>query len=204
MGRNSLEYEYGGYLADHIIKGFPEITVSHCTKFVLLTVLHIHRAGLKQKVAELLSLLKFPMMPKLKKLVIVETLRGVDSSLLGVANLISASPILQEFELKQSWAKVERSNNEIQKGLKHFPLHQHLNVFRFLGYYACPSDVELVNYLLENCVALKEIIVDTQTHRRVAYGPLDSKQLELAERAKGYAKQQLEPLVPNHIRLFIC
>ncbi|CAA0807391.1 F-box protein [Striga hermonthica] len=164
---------------------------------------------------ELLSMLKFPMMPKLKKLVIIETLRGVDSSLLGVANFISASPNLQDFELKvglckyyscylQSWVKVERSNNEIQKGLKHFPLHQHLNVFRFLGYYACPSDVELVNYLLENCVALKKIIVDTQSHRRVAYYTLDSKQIELAEIAKGYAKQQLEPLVPNHISLFIC
>ncbi|CAA0807416.1 Unknown protein [Striga hermonthica] len=153
---------------------------------------------------ELLSMLKFPMMPKLKKLVIIESLRGVDSSLLGLANFISASPNLQEFELKQRWAKVERSNNEIQKGLKHFPLHQHLNVFRFLGYYGCPSDFELVNYLLENCIALKEIIVDTQSHRRVAYYTLDSKQLELAEIAKGYAKQQLEPLVPNHIRLFIC
>ncbi|GER36894.1 F-box/RNI-like/FBD-like domains-containing protein [Striga asiatica] len=138
---------------------------------------------------ELLLMLKFPLMPKLKKLVIIEGLRGVDSSLLGLANFITASPNLQEFELKQRWHKVERSNNEIQKELKHSPLHQHLNVFRFLGYYGCPSDVELVNYLLENCVALKEIIVDTQTQLRLAYDPLDSEQLELAEIAKGHAKQ---------------
>ncbi|GER43275.1 F-box/RNI-like superfamily protein [Striga asiatica] len=153
---------------------------------------------------ELLSMLKFPMMPKLKKLVITKVLRGVDSSLLGLSHFISASPNLREFEIQQRWSKVERSNNEIQKGLKHFPLHQHLNVFRFLGYYACPSDVELVNYLLENCVTLKEIIVDTQTPLRSAYEPLDPEQLELAEIAKGYAKQQLEQLVPNHISLFIC
>ncbi|CAA0833160.1 Unknown protein [Striga hermonthica] len=152
----------------------------------------------------LLSMIKFPVMPKLKKLVIMESLGRVDSSLLGLAHFISASPNLQEFELKQSWFKPDMSNNEIQKGLKHLPLHQHLNVFRFLGYYGCPSDVELVIYLLENCVALKEIIVDTKTQLRVAYEPLDSEQLEWAEIAKGYAKQQLEPLVPNHISLFIC
>ncbi|GER36880.1 F-box family protein [Striga asiatica] len=149
---------------------------------------------------ELLPMLKFPMMPKLKKLVIMEGLGRMDTSLLGLAHIISASPNLQEFEIQQRWLKAdERSNNEIQKGLKHFPLHQHLNVFRFLGYYGCPSDVELVNYLLENCVALKEIIVDTQTQLRVAYQPVDPEQLELAEIAKGYAKQQLEPLVPNHV-----
>ncbi|CAA0807389.1 F-box protein [Striga hermonthica] len=152
----------------------------------------------------LLSMIKFPMMPKLKKLVIIGNLSGVDSSLLGLADFINASPNLQEFEIQQRWYKAERSNNEIQKGLKHFPLHQHLNVLRFLGYYACPSDFELVNYLLESCVALQEIFVDTQSQLRLAYNPLDSKQLELAEIAKVYAKQQLEPLVPKHIRLFIC
>ncbi|CAA0807403.1 Unknown protein [Striga hermonthica] len=153
---------------------------------------------------ELLWMIKFPMMPKLKKLVIIEALHGVDSSLLGLSHFISASPNLREFEIQQRWSMVERSNNEIQKGLKHFPLHQHLNVFRFLGYYGCPSDVELVNYLLENCVALKEIIVDTQNPRRMAYEPLDTEQLKLAEIAKVYAKQQLEPLVPKHISLFLC
>ncbi|GER43276.1 F-box/RNI-like/FBD-like domains-containing protein [Striga asiatica] len=153
---------------------------------------------------ELLWMLKFPMMPKLKKLVIIEGLSGVDSSLLGLANFISASPNLQEFEIQQRWFKAERSNNEIQKGFKHFPLHQHLNVFRFLGYYACPSDFELVNYLLENCVALKQIFVDTQTQLRGGYDPFLPEEIELAEIAKGYAKQQLEQLVPNHISLFIC
>ncbi|CAA0807398.1 Unknown protein [Striga hermonthica] len=154
---------------------------------------------------ELLSMLKFPMMPKLKKLVIIEALHGVDSSLLGLSHFISASPNLREFEIQQRWStRAERSNNEIQKGLKHFPLHQHLNVIRFLGYYGCPSDVELVNYLLENCVTLKEIIVDTQNPRRMAYEPLDSEELKLAEIAKVYAKLQLEPLVPKHISLFLC
>ncbi|CAA0807420.1 Unknown protein [Striga hermonthica] len=152
---------------------------------------------------ELLWKIKFPMMPKLKKLVIIEGLCGVDSSLLGLANFISASPKLQEFEIQQMWFNVERSNNEIQKGLKHLPLHQHLKVIRFLGYYGCPSDVELVNYLLENCVALKEIFVDTRSQLHEEGYPLDSEQIKLAEIAKVYAKQQLEPLVPNHISLFI-
>ncbi|CAA0807437.1 F-box/FBD/LRR-repeat protein [Striga hermonthica] len=181
----------------------------------LLEQLILRSSKCLTRLEELLWMIKFPMMPKLKKLVIIEGLLGVDSSLLGLANFISASPNLQEFEIRvglciyypcylQSWFKPDMSNNEIQKGLKHFPLHQNLNVFRFLGYYGCPSDVELVNYLLENCVALKEIIVDTKTQLRVAYEPLDSEQLEWAEIAKGYAKQQLEPLVPNHISLFIC
>ncbi|CAA0807408.1 Unknown protein [Striga hermonthica] len=164
----------------------------------ILTLNIYHRRGV-------LWMIKFPKMPKLKKLIIIDGLSGVDSSLLGLANFISASPNLQEFEIQQRWYKAERSNNEIQKGLKHFPLHQHLNVFRFLGYYACPSDFELVNYLLENCVALKEIFVDTQSQLPMVYRPVNPELLEeLAGIAKVYAKQQLEPLVPKHIRLSIC
>ncbi|CAA0806851.1 Unknown protein [Striga hermonthica] len=153
---------------------------------------------------EVLTTLNFPVMPKLRKLVIKKVLCGVDWSLLELAHFIKASPNLQDLELKQQWSHVESSNREIQKGVKQFPLHQHLNVFRFLGYYGCPSDLELVNYLLENCVALKEIIVDTQSPDPLAYEPVDHEELKLAEEAKIYAKQQLEPLVPKHIRLFIC
>ncbi|CAA0806853.1 F-box/LRR-repeat protein [Striga hermonthica] len=153
---------------------------------------------------EVLSTLNFPVMPKLRKLVFIKGLSGVDSSLLELTHFIKASPNLQEFELKQSWFEAERSDREIQKGVKQFPLHQHLNVFRFSGYYGCPSDVELVNYLLESCVALREIIVDTQAPIHLAYEAVDPEELKLAEIAKVYAKQQLEPLVPKHIRLFIC
>ncbi|CAA0818788.1 Putative F-box protein [Striga hermonthica] len=143
---------------------------------------------------EILPTLNFPVMPKLRKLVFMKVLYGVDFSLLDLARLIKASPNLEEFELKQTWFEPERSNREIQKGVKHFPLHQHLNVFRFLGYYGCPSDVELVNYLLENCVALKEIIVYAQDPHRRAYEAVDPEELKLADKAKIYAKQQLEPL----------
>ncbi|CAA0806852.1 Putative F-box protein [Striga hermonthica] len=148
----------------------------------------------KEREKYVLSMLNFPVMPKLRKLVFIKGLIGVDSSLLDLAHFINASPNLQEFELKQNLLKAERSNREIQKGVKQFPLHQHLNVFQFLGYYGCPSDVELVNYLLENCVALKEIIVDTQPRDPIAYEPVDHKEIKLAEEAKIYAKQQLEPL----------
>ncbi|CAA0806850.1 Unknown protein [Striga hermonthica] len=159
-----------------------------------LSQLEILTLNIYQK-KEVLKMLNFPMMPKLRKLVVVKLLYGVDWSLLDVAHFINASPNLQEFELKQQWSEAERSNREIQKGFKQFPLHQHLNVFRFLGYYGCPSDVELVNYLLESCVALKEIIVDTQSPARPAYGPVDPEDLKLAEEANIYAKQQLEPLL---------
>ncbi|CAA0809561.1 mitogen-activated protein kinase kinase kinase 20 [Striga hermonthica] len=40
-----LEYASGGCLADHIVKGLPEITVSRCTKSILSALLHIHKAG---------------------------------------------------------------------------------------------------------------------------------------------------------------
>ncbi|CAA0806796.1 F-box/FBD/LRR-repeat protein [Striga hermonthica] len=168
--------------------------------FSQLEILTLNIYGRK----ELLSTPDFPVMPKLKKLVFVKVLCGVDWSLLDLAHFITASPNLQEFELKQQIIVAERSNREIQKGVEHFPLHQHLNVFRFLGYYGCPSDVELVNYLLENCLALKEIIVDTQPPDPLAYEPVDPEELKLIEIAKIYAKQQLEPLVPKHISLFIC
>ncbi|CAA0814283.1 mitogen-activated protein kinase kinase kinase 20 [Striga hermonthica] len=41
-----LEYASGGCLVDHIIiKGLPEITVSRCTKSILMALIHIHKAG---------------------------------------------------------------------------------------------------------------------------------------------------------------
>ncbi|GER27562.1 mitogen-activated protein kinase kinase kinase 18 [Striga asiatica] len=40
-----LEYTSGGCLADHILKGLLEITVSRCTKSILSALLHIHKAG---------------------------------------------------------------------------------------------------------------------------------------------------------------
>ncbi|CAA0825256.1 mitogen-activated protein kinase kinase kinase 21 [Striga hermonthica] len=40
-----LEYASAGCLADHIVKGLPEITVSRCTKSLLSALLHIHKAG---------------------------------------------------------------------------------------------------------------------------------------------------------------
>ncbi|CAA0806849.1 Unknown protein [Striga hermonthica] len=166
-----------------------------------LSQLEILTLNIYQK-QELLTTLNFPVMPKLRKLVVKKFLYGVDWSLLDLAHFINASPNLQEFELKQRWCGVKRSNREIQKGVKQFPQHQHLNVFRFLGYYGCPSDLELVNYLVENCVALKELIVDAQRPDPLPY--VDHKKLKLVEKAKIYAKQQLEPLVPKHIRLFIC
>ncbi|KAL6513775.1 hypothetical protein OROMI_034534 [Orobanche minor] len=164
-----------------------------------LEILTLDFAGGK----DYISMIKFPEMPKLKKLVIMEFLSNVDESLLGLASCIEASPRLQEFVLKQSWCEPVRANREIEKAIMQFP-HQHLNVVKFYGYYGSTSDVELVSYFLENCVALEEIIINSQNQCTFLYEPVDAEQLEMEQTARTLAKEQLEPLVPKHIRLVLC
>lgn len=70
--------------------------------------------------------------------------------------------------------------------------------------YGMASDVQLVSYILENCVALQKLIIDPaiSKSRRLSIGSAEYK-LEYEKTGRENAKQQLEALVPRHIELVI-
>ncbi|KAL7115645.1 hypothetical protein ACP275_04G195000 [Erythranthe tilingii] len=136
------------------------------------------------------ELLELPQMPKLKKLEIEYIARG-DESLTRLAALIRASPCLEEFVFQLNWYLHPRKDREVKATIS--SPHHHLKLFKFGGYYGSPSDVELLSYVLGNCVVLEKIIIG----RHSIWLP------ELEESARKTAKQQLPPLIPRHIELVI-
>ncbi|KAL8048613.1 hypothetical protein ABFX02_07G077700 [Erythranthe guttata] len=144
----------------------------------------------------------FPQLPKLKKLVIKFRAKG-EQSLMGLTPLIRASPNLLEFVLKLRVWDHFRSTEEVKNSIK-FP-HEHLKVFQFCGYYGRSSDVELVGYILDNCMALEKLVIDPRYPRYPFFfcgTPSDTELVE-EQTSRDYAKEQLEAQVPQHIEFVI-
>ncbi|KAL7136912.1 hypothetical protein ABFS83_10G061700 [Erythranthe nasuta] len=151
------------------------------------------------------ELCNFPKMPKLKKLVVeYDSFDDDDRCFMRLASLTRASPQLQEFILNNkrfgsgiSPTRVDDDGAAIIKFR-----HEHLKVFKFCGYYGRPSHNALVEYILENCVVLEKIIIDTYA---VEYCPdgFDRYKLSVEEAARKKAKQHLEPHLPHHVQLII-
>ncbi|GFP93090.1 F-box/LRR-repeat protein at3g03360 [Phtheirospermum japonicum] len=171
---------------------------------------------------EIIEECKFPVLAKLKKLEIYFTANG-DQSLIGLTSFMRAAPYLEEFVITIYWYKVLRTNRKV-KNVVHSP-HQHLKVVKFLGYYGRTSDVELVRYLVDNCVVLETIIIDPRYQSDYFHIPMDPVEideelpesnyqttlvdydeldkLDAVRTARNYAKQQLEGQLPQHIKLVI-
>ncbi|GFQ07736.1 F-box/LRR-repeat protein at3g03360 [Phtheirospermum japonicum] len=168
---------------------------------------------------------KFPVLPNLKKLAI-EFFGRRDESLIGLTSFIRAAPYIQEFVIKVRWYKLLRTDRNVKNAI-HSP-HQHLKVVKFLGYYGRSSDVELVRYLMDNCVVLEKIIIDPRYQSNYLHRPMDPGEvdglvddditlgipttlvypaefdgLEAVRTSRKYAKQQLEGQILQHIQLLI-
>ncbi|CAH9133169.1 unnamed protein product [Cuscuta epithymum] len=146
----------------------------------------------------------FPEMPKLKKLVLSYGggAGDHDESLLGLMTFIRISPKLEEFVLMILWgAKISWASREVNKGAPF--LHQHLKVFQYSGYYGRCIDLEVVMFILENCVGLQQIIIDPSVPSIFLHEPPDPSELEQEEVGRSYAKQHLKPIIPPHITLAI-
>ncbi|EYU41899.1 hypothetical protein MIMGU_mgv1a009068mg [Erythranthe guttata] len=97
--------------------------------------------------------------------------------------------------LKFKWFDaLSRRDREVKDAIK--ILHRHLKVFKFCGYYGATNDVELLSYILGNCVVLEKIIIDP-------YFTWSRDKLQVEETARNNAKQKLAPQVPQHIELVI-
>ncbi|CAH9115446.1 unnamed protein product [Cuscuta epithymum] len=143
----------------------------------------------------------FPEMLKLKKLT-VDFSADLDESLLGLTTFIRISPNLEEFVLMIDWSEVSSwASREVNKGTP-FP-HQHIKVFKYLGYYGHCSDLEVVMFILENCVGLQEIIIDPAIPLVFLHEPREPDELDYEQVGRSNAKQQLEPIIPPHITFAI-
>lgn len=96
------------------------------------------------------------------------------------------------------WLELPRSDENTIKFR-----HQHLNVLKVCGYSGRSSDVDLVNYFLENCVTLQRIIIFPQYPRSNPYAPIPPAKVVAEKKARIHAQQHLQALVPNHIKFFI-
>ncbi|CAH9121473.1 unnamed protein product [Cuscuta epithymum] len=143
----------------------------------------------------------FPKMLELKKLT-VHYSANLDESLLDLTTFMRISPNLEEFVLMIKWPSVSSwGSREVKKGTP-FP-HQHIKVFKYKGYYGHCSDLELVMFILENCVGLQEIMIDPALPLPFLHEPLEPEELEYEQVGRSNAKQQLEPIIPPHITLVI-
>ncbi|XP_027090132.1 F-box/LRR-repeat protein At3g58900 isoform X4 [Coffea arabica] len=148
---------------------------------------------------------ELPQLTNLKEFVLIAS-ASKDHSLIGFTSLIRASPNLEKFVLKLEswWDDMVRGDRKLKKAAS-FPL-QHLKVVELLGYYGRRSELELVEYFLENAIVLEKLIIDPRDPRNVTFPKTrkERKQEKKQEKlARICAKQQIEGLIPSHIEFSI-
>ncbi|XP_027152894.1 F-box/LRR-repeat protein At3g58900-like isoform X4 [Coffea eugenioides] len=148
---------------------------------------------------------ELPQLTNLKEFVLIAS-ASKDHSLIGFTSLIRASPNLEKFVLKLEswWDDMVRRDRKLKKAAS-FPL-QHLKVVELLGYYGRRSELELVEYFLENAIVLEKLIIDPRDPRNVTWPKTrkERKQEKKQEKlARICAKQQIEGLIPSHIEFSI-
>ncbi|EYU24345.1 hypothetical protein ABFS82_03G009600 [Erythranthe guttata] len=136
---------------------------------------------------------KLPQLPKLKKLEIQYAARDFET-LIRLARLISACPVLEEFVVECGWAYLRKKHTKVDYAA--ITPHHYLKVVKFCGYYGRPRDLEFVNYIWEKCVVLEKLIIGPTCALEIFKGPRDVEQTAIKK-----GKRQLEALVPRHIEL---
>ncbi|EYU43592.1 hypothetical protein MIMGU_mgv1a023264mg, partial [Erythranthe guttata] len=126
---------------------------------------------------------KLPQLRKLKTLVVTYILQGSES-LTRLADLISASPCLEEFVLECEWGFFRKKDSQV----KDAPInrhHHHLKVVKFRGYRGGQiRDLEFIEYILENCLVLEKLIIEPSASK--------NNTIEMEQTARANTKHQLE------------
>ncbi|CAI9116941.1 OLC1v1018237C1 [Oldenlandia corymbosa var. corymbosa] len=141
-----------------------------------------------------------PQLPKLKQFCL-SILAYAGFSLIPFTSLIRASPNLEKFILDLDWRFDMVVWIREHKRAVNFPLEQVKEV-ELRGYYGrTAAEVELVEYLLENAIALQRIVVNPH-HQPFCRGVVAARDKpEEQGNARKFAKDQLEKLVPSHVEL---
>ncbi|KAL3504729.1 hypothetical protein ACH5RR_034570 [Cinchona calisaya] len=118
-----------------------------------------------------------------------------DDSLMVFTSLIKACPYLQKFVLQLRWICPSKIKRRKEKGA--VCSLKYLRVIEFIGYWGRVSDIELLEFFLENAVALEEITIDCREHegRRPIKG--------LEPTARTCSLKEIKQLVPKHVKLVI-
>ncbi|CAI9088523.1 OLC1v1022864C1 [Oldenlandia corymbosa var. corymbosa] len=183
--------------------------LSPCILQLEVLTLHATHLDVKQEKANNVVL---PELFKLKQLTLVTEVVK-DHSLIPFTSLIRASPNLEKFALKLGW-KASRTNkgtktrrgrgfNEgaTSRGSKKGTMSplKHLKVVELLGYYGRTTEVELVQYFLDNAIALKSIIIDPREYRISGRGEHNEEE----KFAREHAENQLKALIPSNIEFVV-
>ncbi|XP_076890965.1 putative FBD-associated F-box protein At5g38570 [Bidens hawaiensis] len=167
--------------------------ISCCISHLQILTLDIYRPE------ENIKFLSFPVLPKLKQL-ILKVGAWDDDSLLEFTSLAKACPNLQRFVMQLNWMSPAKRRRKVRQVAKHS--HKHLQLLEIVGYYGRTSDVELAVYFIENAVSLQKIIIDTR-YQVLERTPIDNDQVKKEKAARSCAKKQIEPRTPQGVELVI-
>ncbi|KAJ9539837.1 hypothetical protein OSB04_026343 [Centaurea solstitialis] len=135
-------------------------------------------------VKEAIELHPFPKLQKLKQLLFKVVYEAHDDGFLILPSLLEACPNLRGLTfMRISCPGVEKTNSEVRQ----MKPHQHLEVVRMVAYRGWTSDVELFMFFIQNCVALKKLVIKPTTGDE--------------EGARYHAQQQLKPITPAGVEL---
>ncbi|KAJ9541816.1 LOW QUALITY PROTEIN: hypothetical protein OSB04_028322 [Centaurea solstitialis] len=132
----------------------------------------------------------FPMLPTLKQL-IVTVLEEDEDGFFVLPSLLEACPNLQTLTITRlNWPREEKPNRGVWQMAK--KPHQSLEVVEMIEYHGWTSDVELFMYFIQNCVALKKLVIDPIVE-----------DMEDMNAARYHAQQELKPRTPVGLELVI-
>ncbi|KAL7154792.1 hypothetical protein ABFS83_03G026700 [Erythranthe nasuta] len=158
-----------------------------CSALSCCSQLETLRLTLLRKEKEHNELHNLPQLHKLKTLVVTYLLDGSET-LTRLADLIRASPCLQELVVECEWKRFRRKDSELKDAA--INPHHHIKVVKFSGYRCQTSDLEFIQYILLDKLIIKPFASKNDT-------------IDMEQTARTNTKHQLESRVPPHIELII-
>ncbi|KAJ9539827.1 hypothetical protein OSB04_026333 [Centaurea solstitialis] len=129
----------------------------------------------------------FPMLQKLEQLIIKVSEKDEDGFFV-LPSLLEACPNLQSLTIMRfSWPIGEKPNRGVRQMAKE--PHQSLEVVKMVEYHGWTSDGELFMYFIQNCVALKKLVIKPTRRDQST--------------ARYHAQQELKPRTPVGVELVI-
>ncbi|KAJ9539992.1 hypothetical protein OSB04_026498 [Centaurea solstitialis] len=142
-----------------------------------------------------IGLYSFPKLQKLEEL-IVKVLDWDDDALLVLSSLVEACPNLQRLTITKNMFSGPGNMNREVRQMANKP-HQCLEAVEIVEYRDGARDLEFAMYFVQNCVALKKLVIKSFVGPEVE----EDKIMEEKSAAKNRARQQLEPITPVGVEL---
>ncbi|XP_023748585.1 F-box/LRR-repeat protein At3g58900 [Lactuca sativa] len=171
--------------------------IASCVSYIQVLSLNILQT-------ERLMLNSIPELPNVKKLRLTIGAYN-DKCLLRFTYIANACLSLETFTIQLLWG----SPIWRKRKARHFSTptrpYNNLCLLELMGYYGRMSDFELVAHIIENAVALKQIVIDPRCQGRIGNTPLLKlkKNLKIEETARTYAHSQLKSITPQGVKLLI-